>query len=159
LHSAGLTPARFASFQALLDRRDQRVEIDRLAQDTEPPRLPEISRVAGDDDDRKIARARLAGDLLVNGSTADTRQSDIQDDERGKPVVEMVERVETVSDRFDFVAGDPKRGGIEPAKVRIVFDDEDPSTVGHRKGVYRDIDGINKTSRRSSFAAGRCECY
>jgi hypothetical protein len=124
-------PARPGLREALLDGHDQRVEIDRLPEDAEPPRFLQIAGVAGDDDYREAACARVSGDFLVDGSAADARQSDIQDDEGGQAVLEMIERVEAVGDRLDFVSGYAERGRVQRAEIRIIFDNEDPSPSCH----------------------------
>lgn len=134
-HLAWLAPAGPGLREALLDGDDERIEIDRLSEDAEPPRFLQVAGVSADDDDREAVRAPVGGDLLVHRSAADARESDIQDDERGQAVLEMVERVEAIADRLDFVSGYAKRGRVQRAEISIVFDNEDPPPGCHSEGV------------------------
>jgi hypothetical protein len=122
----------FASSQTSTHRREQRVGIDRLRQNTQILCLDEIAGIGGHDDDRNVACSAVRSDLLLHEHAVKARPPEIEHDNIGRLFVDQAQRVETIPDLIDVEARDRERGPIHLSKLGIVLDHEDSLASGHQ---------------------------
>lgn len=84
-----------------------------------------VARLSGDHDHRNVASVRMRGNFLPHRDAAQKRKSEIENDRFGRAGVEHAKRVEAVGGFENLVAGERQRSTKHPAKIGVVFDDED----------------------------------
>lgn len=86
-------------------RRHQFLEIERLVEDARKMGCVQIVGLfAGDDDDRHPFRETLSGHLAQHVAPMEARQSQIEDDRRRRVRLEILQRVQSITDSDDGVA-------------------------------------------------------
>src|SRR5207247_7872634 len=76
--------------------------------------------------------AAATADLVVQHSSRDTRQLEVEDDDVGTRLIEIVKCIEAVFTRVNGEIRETQGHAVEIAQHLIVLDDQEEGTSGHR---------------------------
>ena len=128
IESGGLNDRAVHAAQALIYGLDEAIGVARFAAHARKVlRLVGAEIAAADDDYGDIARVLPRFQLSIDIASVHARQGEIEDDERRPRVLDLAERIDTVLDSGDDIAGRTQCVPIQLAKLGIVFDDENSS--------------------------------
>lgn len=123
LRRARWTRALLPLGQARLERCQERLRRDRLAQDARKITLVQVVRIASrDDDDRNLLEMR--GELAPHVAATEAGQPQIEHDSGRFVPLDVLKRLDTVLGAHDVIAGEHQDAAVEGAQRRIIFHHE-----------------------------------
>jgi hypothetical protein len=138
---------RSARLHAAVNRSNELVNADWLAQDAGHIQISQIVGRARDDDHRDLATDRLRGKLLSDRDAVEAGQTQIQQDKARRPLIEHPQRFDAVASLSSVESLQPERCSPQHPQWCVVFDDEDESLRAQRCSCSRRTDRQTRIRR------------